>query len=110
MHVTTVSWSPISSVFVVLPLCALPFCMCDCELLLSKRDTMANSEACYTRFKVLQPTQQLPQKSNRDNRLYADGVYAVEDYAWKFEVTMKINLNSTQMELDAGAGVTIVKP
>ncbi|KRX36780.1 hypothetical protein T05_7019 [Trichinella murrelli] len=47
MHVTTVSRPPISSIFVVLPFCALPVRVCDCELLLSKRDTMANSEACY---------------------------------------------------------------
>ncbi|KAL1230138.1 Hemoglobin subunit [Trichinella spiralis] len=49
MHVTTVSWHLIPFSLCCFAVLRFPvLCVCDCELLLSKRDTMANSEACYT--------------------------------------------------------------
>ncbi|KRX38090.1 Uncharacterized protein T05_1046 [Trichinella murrelli] len=68
------------------------------------------AKVCKHPQKLGKSQKQGPQNSWKDHKLYADGIHAVKERAHNFEITVKINGKSTQMELDTGAAVTIVTP
>ncbi|KAL1233180.1 CCHC-type zinc finger nucleic acid binding protein [Trichinella pseudospiralis] len=68
------------------------------------------AKVCKHPQKLRKSQKQRLQNSWKDDKLYADGIYAITERAHNFEVTVKINGKSTQMELDTGAAVTIVTP